>query len=260
MIKDISNSIQKEVKALHRRKSRDEKKLFFIEGLRFVNEALSENIDIKYIVISETFKRENDVSQLLNSGVNIYLASDKIIKELSDTDTPQGIIGVIPYLQFENKTSEKQGHKTYVVLDAIQDPGNMGTIIRTSDAVNVDRIVLSKGCVDIYNPKVLRATMGSIFRVSITRVEDLKDYIIGLKHQNFEVLAAHLKGTENYFHVDLTGNTAIVIGNEANGICDEVSLACDKLVKIPMLGNIESLNAGVSASIILYEILRQRSS
>ena len=257
MIKDISNSIQKEVKSLHRKKSRDEKGLFFIEGLRFVNEALGENIDIKYIVVSETFISENDISQLLNRKIDIYLASDKIVKELSDTDTPQGIIGVVPYLQLQNLGQEQKTYETYLLLDAIQDPGNMGTIIRTADAVNIDKIVLSKGCVDIYNPKVLRSTMGSIFRVSIVRVDNLKDYIVTLKHQNFKVLAAHLAGKENYFDVDLTGNTAIVIGNEANGICDEVSCVCDKLIKIPMLGKIESLNAGVSASIILYEALRQ---
>ena len=257
MIKDISNSIQKEVKSLHRKKSRDEKGLFFIEGLRFVNEALGENIDIKYIVVSETFISENDISQLLNRKIDIYLASDKIVKELSDTDTPQGIIGVVPYLQLQNCAQQHKTYETYLLLDAIQDPGNMGTIIRTADAVNIDKIVLSKGCVDIYNPKVLRSTMGSIFRVSIVRVDNLKDYIVTLKHQNFKVLAAHLAGKENYFEVDLTGNTAIVIGNEANGICDEVSCVCDKLIKIPMLGKIESLNAGVSASIILYEALRQ---
>lgn len=254
----ISNSIQKEVKLLHKRKNRDERKLFFIEGIRFVKEAIQEDINIKYIIISDKLKDDKEVNEILkNAKVNIYIATDKIIKELSDTDTPQGIIAVIPYLQFLDDTKDNKNN-TYLILDSVQDPGNMGTIIRTADATGVNKIILSKGCVDIYNPKVLRATMGSIFRTNIVLVDELRCYIRELKNQNFMVFAAHLGGVKNYFEVNLKNNVAIVIGNEANGIREEVANECSGLIKIPMLGKIESLNAGVSASVILYEILRQK--
>ena len=258
MINTITNSIHKEVKLLHKRKNRDEKNLFFIEGIRFVKDAILGNVDIKYIVVSENLIKDSEIDKLLkNTNAKIYVATEKIIKDLSDTDTPQGIIAVLPYLDFDKQMDDKKS-KTFLILDAIQDPGNMGTIIRTADATGTDKIILSKGCVDIYNPKVLRATMGSIFRTNVMMVENLVDYIKMLKKEGFMVLAAHLDATESYFDIDLKGNVAVVIGNEANGIRKEVSDVCSKYIKIPMIGNIESLNAGVSASVILYEVLRQK--
>ena len=224
-----------------------------------MKEAIQENINIKYIIVSETLKNNDEINLLLkNTNVDIYLATDKIIKELSDTDTPQGIIAVIPYLKLDDNKLKNDKEKTFLILDTIQDPGNMGTMIRTADATGTDKIILSKGCVDIYNPKVLRATMGSIFRTNIMLVDDLKSYINELKTKDFLVLAAHLGGTKNYFDINLKGNVAVVIGNEANGIRQEVADVCSNLIKIPMLGKIESLNAGVSASVILYEVLRQK--
>ena len=252
MIRDITNSIRKELKELHKRKNRDDKRLFFIEGLRFVKEALYSDAQIKYIVVSES-QINNIDKNLLDKVLDVYLATDKVIKELSATDTPQGIIAVLPYLDFVPKKDLSR----ILILDSLQDPGNMGTIIRTADATNIDGIILSKGCVDIYNPKVLRATMGSIFRIFIMRVEKLEDSIIELKSNGITVLGAHLNASKNYFDIDLRENVAIVIGNEANGISDEVTNSCSELIKIPMMGKIESLNAGVSASVILYEMLRQ---
>ena len=227
-----------------------------------MKEAIQENINIKYIIVSETLKNNDEINLLLkNTNVDIYLATDKIIKELSDTDTPQGIIAVIPYLKLDDNKLKNDKEKTFLILDTIQDPGNMGTMIRTADATGTDKIILSKGCVDIYNPKVLRATMGSIFRTIfpiISSNHTRKSYINELKTKDFLVLAAHLGGTKNYFDINLKGNVAVVIGNEANGIRQEVADVCSNLIKIPMLGKIESLNAGVSASVILYEVLRQK--
>lgn len=252
MIKDITNNIRKEVLGLHNKKNRDDKRLFFIEGLRFIKEALVNKVEIKYIIISDKLINSIDIN-LLGEIPTIYLATDKIIKELSDTSSPQGIIAVLPYLSLK----PKKKFDKILILDALRDPGNMGTIIRTADATNIDGIIMSKDCVDIYNPKVLRSTMGSIFRVYISRVENLVDTIIKLKCEGMDVLAAHLGASRNYFDIDFRKNVAVVIGNEANGISDEVSKVCSDLIKIPMIGEIESLNAGVSASIILYEILRQ---
>lgn len=253
MIKDITNSIQKEVIELHKRKKRDEKRLFFIEGLRFVKEALYNDVKISYIIISKDLLESID-KELLGKMPDIYLAEDRVIKKLSDLDTPQGIIAVLPYLGFVPQRNLSK----VLILDSLQDPGNMGTIIRTADATDIDGIILSKGCVDIYNPKVLRATMGSIFRVFLMRVDNLEDTIVNLKCEGLTILGAHLNSNKNYFDVDFTKNVAVVIGNEANGISDKITNMCDELIKIPMIGEIESLNAGVSASVILYEMLRQR--
>ena len=145
-----------------------------------------------------------------------------------------------------------------VVLENVTDPGNMGTLIRTADAAGADGIFLSKGCVDIYNPKVIRATMGSIFHLPIYRNLNLMDLMEDFKNNNVKTLAAHLKGTSTPYKVDMTTACAVIIGNEANGLSDEISEMASDLVKIPMPGKAESMNAGIAGGILIYEAVRQR--
>ncbi|MBP5426862.1 MAG: 23S rRNA (guanosine(2251)-2'-O)-methyltransferase RlmB [Clostridiales bacterium] len=255
MIRDIPVSIQKEIRLLHRKKGRDDKQKFFVEGTRIVKEAIKENVEIDYVVITDLIEKTHLLVKLLEDrGVDIYVSTDKVMKELSDTDTPQGIIAVIPYL----KNVDNPYDDVVLVLDSIQDPGNMGTILRTADAAGVSRVIMSKGSVDVYNPKVLRSTMGSIFRVPIERHSDLESTILELKREGYITLAMHLKGQKNYYDVNLRNKVVIVVGNEANGMKDNIANVCDELVKIPMRGRIESLNASVSASIMMYEVLRQK--
>lgn len=255
MIKDITLGIQKDIHSLHRKKSRDEKKKFFIEGVRIVEEAILENVNIDYIVISDTFDRDHKIVRLLvDKGINIYVSRDKMMKGLSDTETPQGVIAVVDYINILPNLNED----VIVVLDSIQDPGNMGTILRTADAVGVNRVIVSKGSVDVYNPKVLRSTMGSIFRVPIEKVDDLVSSIIKLKSEGYNVVATHLEGEKNHYNVNFKNKVAIVVGNEASGVRDEVAISCDELIKIPMRGKTESLNVSVAAGVVMYEALRQR--
>lgn len=255
------NPVVKEIKALSNRKYREEKKLYFIEGIRFVEEAFKENAQIDKILISEKLASVKGGEELLAkinvSGYGTYMLNEKLFKEISETESPQGVLAVIKTRQYD--FSDIMGDNNFIlILESIQDPGNMGTIIRTADAAGITGIVMSKGCVDIYNPKVLRSTMGSIFRVPIYMSGDLRETMNCIKKKGIKVYAAHLKGEINYFKADFKGNIAVVIGNEANGISDMAAECSDELLKIPMSGRIESLNASVAASVLMYEAVRQR--
>ncbi len=240
-IQSEKNKIIKEINSLKLRKNRQKLKLFILEGERLISEAED---SISYVVASESYKGNIKFD---------YTVSDSLFAKISDTVSPQGVLAVcrITEHKFENKDSKP----LYVLLENIQDPGNMGTIIRTADAAGADGVFLSKGCVDIYNPKVVRSTMGSIFHLPIYTDFDL----VGLLEEiNVPSIAAHLKGNKTPYDVDMTRGAAIIIGNEGNGISDELSEKADNLVKIPMPGKAESMNAGVAAAIMIYEALRQR--
>lgn len=260
IITSPQNQIIKHVKSLYEKSKRDKLGQFFVEGLRIVEDALLNNAEIEFVVVSESSIAKKEVEGLVDrlkeKGSLIYEVSDKIFKEISDTETPQGILTVVKKPEFELERVISSG-EFLVLLENIQDPGNMGTIIRTADAAGASGIILSKGCVDICNPKVLRSTMGSIFHLPIIKVDNFEEIISNLNENGFNVLAAHLDGQTWHFDVDMRNKTAVVIGNEANGISDNVAKEC-KLTKIPMLGKAESLNASVSAGIIIYEYVRQK--
>jgi len=262
LITSSQNTVVKELKSLKTKRTRDEKGLFFIEGIRFMEEALKENAEFDKIFISEKLADINGGSEILkrinNESYTIYSLPDKLFKEISDTENPQGILATIRFRKMSADEIHEDG-RFYIILDSLQDPGNMGTIIRTADAAGVSGIIISKGCVDIYNPKVLRSTMGSVFHIPLYHSEDLIKTINKLKKSGCKIYAAHLKGSVNYFEEDMRGRSAIIIGNEANGISDEIAEQADVLVKIPMPGRAESLNASVAASLLMYEVVRQQN-
>lgn len=262
LITSIHNPIIQHVKSLHQKNKRDKLNQLFIEGYRIVKDAFERNAVFEFVVTKDT-TNNNDVEELLsiaeNRGIKIHNTTEKVFNELSDTKTPQGILAVIHKPQYDLHTLFQTDNAFFILLENLQDPGNMGTIIRTADAAGVTGVIVSKGSVDIYNPKVLRATMGSIFHLPIVGVDEIEVMIARLKNNNFNVYAAHLEGNSNCFEVDMTHKTAIVIGNEANGISDKVAKQC-QLIKIPMLGKAESLNASVSAAIITYEYVRQKTN
>ena len=236
-----NNKIVKEINSLKLRKNREKLGLFIVEGERLVGEAL--NLAL-YTVSSESYK---------GSIKTDYTLSDSIYNQLSDTVNPQGIMAVckIEKREFQN-TDEAP---IYILLENIQDPGNMGTIIRTGDAAGASGIFISKGSVDIYNPKVLRSAMGSVFHLPIYTDCDLNTVIDRL---NVKTVAAHLKGNKTPYDVNMRDGIAVLIGNEGNGLSDELSSKADYLVKIPMPGKAESMNAAVAASIMIYEAVRQK--
>jgi len=260
-ISSAQNPVIKEVKALKQKKFREESGMFFIEGIRFVEEALKENISINKVLVSECLEEINGGKEILKEvnerGYAVFTLPRKLFMEVSDTKSPQGILAV---LQDRNcKIQDTYDERNFfIVLEEIQDPGNMGTIIRTADAVGATGVVLSKGCVDVYNPKVLRSTMGSVFHIPICTSEDIFKTLDDMKSKGIKVCAAHIGGDCDYYDMDFTDNIAVIIGNEANGISGKMKDYADILVKIPMPGKAESLNASVAAGILMYEVLRKR--
>ncbi len=260
-IQSSQNNTIKEIKALHQKKHRDAQGLYFVEGIRFVYDAIDNEQKINKIIISDKLETLNGGNQLISriseACSDIYAVPDKLFREISDTQTPQGVLAVLEKRHTDLQATIKAGN-AIVVLDGLQDPGNVGTIIRTADAAGVSAVLMTKGCVDLYSPKVLRSTMGSVFHMPIFENLDITDIIQMLKANDYKVIASHLEGENNYYDEDLACKSAIIVGNEANGINDETAAAADRLVKIPMPGRAESLNASIAAGIMIYELVRQR--
>lgn len=256
-ISSKDNERIKYTKSLLKSKNRQKESKYIIEGYRILTLAIECNADLDYVFINETFEdkeeHKNFLKILENKNIKIFKTNNKIFKDLVDTENTQGILGVIKFKERKIEHNISHEDKFVLILDRIQDPGNMGTIIRTADAAGVDAIIALKGCVDIYNPKVIRSTMGSIFDMNIihcTQDECLEE----LKSKDFKIVSSYLD-TENYYHETEYGNkVALVIGNEANGVNEDLINESDILVKIPIYGNAESLNAAISSAILMYEI------
>ncbi len=183
----------------------------------------------------------------------IFQVPRELMEHMSDTKNSQGILAVVR----QKKYTELPGD-FFLILDTLQDPGNMGTIFRTAEAAGVDGILMNRDCVDVYSPKVVRATMGAMFRMPFMVSDDLPAEIRRMKSEGVQVYAAHLRGTKNHWDFDYRQPTAFMIGNEGNGLQDEIAALADTYLRIPMMGHTESLNAGVAASVLMYEALRQR--
>ena len=248
IITSKDNEIIKNIKKLKEKKYRLDS--YIVEGIKMVKEAISENQEIELIAIREDFKINFDTK-----NIKIITVSSKVFNDISDVKTPQGILAVIkkkPNKQIETNTD-------YILaLDSLQDPGNMGTIIRTADSANINQIIINKTTVDPYSPKVIRSTMGAIYRTNIIEVEDLKATLKEMKSKGFQIITTDLKATQSIYDINYNNKTVVVIGNEANGVSQEILQTADKKVIIPMLGKTESLNASIAASIMIYEYVRQK--
>ena len=251
IISSKENSIIKEVKKLKEKKYRKDK--YIIEGFKMVEEAIQEKIRIDLIVISEAFYNTNlYISKMIND-YNYVIVSNNVFKELADVKTPQGIMAVV----YKNLKQNIDINTNYImILDDVQDPGNIGTIIRTLDSANIKQLVVSRGTVDSYSPKVVRSTMGAIFRVNVIEVENLKETLAELKQKGFKIVSTSLQTDKSIYDINYD-KKVVVIGNEANGVSREIQDNSDIKVKIPMLGKTESLNASVAASIMIYEYVTQ---
>ena len=257
MITSKDNDKVKYTKSLLKTKNRNKESKFIIEGYRILTLAIECSANIEYVFINEDFENKQDHVEFLNllenKNINIDKTTNKIFNDLVDTENTQGILGVVKFKSKNLQENLNDKDKFVLILDRIQDPGNMGTIIRTADAAGVDSIIALKGCVDIYNPKVIRSTMGSIFDMNIIYASQ-NECVDALKHHNFDIVSSYLN-TDNYYNeVKYNNKVALVIGNEANGINDELVSMSDVLVKIPIYGNAESLNAAISSAILMYEI------
>lgn len=257
IIESKQNSLIKEVKKLHTRKYRIEKKQFIVEGFRFVKEAIKSSFNVPYIFVSDNGKDKYDsfnIKEYIKSDTKTYYIKDSLLKEICNTNTPQGILAVVDYKKIQPQ--DKEGF--YILADKVQDPGNMGTIIRTAHASGALGVLLTKGTVDIYNDKTLRSTMGSIFNIPVIEDENF-NVINNLKNKGFKLLVSSLDASKSFYDIDLTGKIIISVGNEGNGISEEIYNISDEKVKLPMPGGTESLNVSVAASVMMYEALRQKS-
>ena len=263
LISSSQNPAVKAVKSLKNRRDREEKGLYYVEGLRIVEEALKERADIAEIAVSEEFaadlRNTGILSQIEALKLKTYLLPQKLFKEITDTETPQGILAIMRIRRHELKRDlDKNG--LYLILDSIRDPGNLGTMIRTADAAGFSGVILSKGCVDPYNPKVLRSTMGSVFHMPVYQASDITETVKYLKENGISLYVTHLEGKASIFQANMGSGAAIVIGSEAEGVGEDLKSLADLLVRIPMPGRAESLNASVAAGIMMYEAVRQRTS
>ena len=256
MITSTSNQQVKRLLQLQKKsKARNEEKVFVVEGLRMFAEVPKKSVERVYI--SETLY--NKKKQELNLQDFPYeILSDNVFERVSDTQTPQGILCVVKQPEYNLQELLKKENPHFVVLDNLQDPGNLGTIVRTAEGAGVDAVFMSKDCVDIYNPKTIRSTMGSIYRVPFIYIEDIPNLLDVFKQNGIQSYAAHLDGENAYDQENYKEGTAILIGNEGNGLREEVWKNADILVRIPMCGQVESLNAAIAASVLMFEVFRQR--
>ena len=257
--------IKQIVKMLSTPKERKYSGKYMAEGLRMVREIPAEDLD-QIFITDEFFKNhvieDERLLKLVNSAINrndCYIVSDIVLRKLADTENPQGIVATVKMKTYElsDLLGDASDVPMILVIEKMQDPGNMGTIIRTAEGAGATGLLVSYDSVDIYSPKVVRSSMGSILRKPIVVTYDLLGDIGKLKEKGIKIYGMHLDGSSIY-ETNLTGPSAFLIGNEGNGLSKEISEQADKLLRIPMMGEVESLNAGASATIIAYEAFRQR--
>lgn len=258
IISSKDNEVVKHIKKLKEKKYRDLNKEYIIEGIKVIKEAINEKVDIKQIVICENCINNEIIPKDIMYEIAKYeciYVTEKIFNTLTDVSTPQGILAIISKSAQTNEISYDED--IIVALDDIQDPGNLGTILRTIDSIGIKQVIISDKTADAYNPKVIRSTMGAIFRVKIIESKNLKETLETIKKNKFQIVVTSLQTNNSVYDIDYN-KKVIVIGNEANGVEKQIQDIADKKVKIPMLGKTESLNASVATGIILYEYVRQK--
>ena len=258
VITSKDNEFLKHVKKLKEQKYRDKSQEFIIEGIKLVKEAIEEKANIKQIIICDNCEDTGIIPKDLMYEIakyNCIYVTENILKTMSDVNAPQGIMAIIG----RNNKEKDIDYSQYIIvaLDDIQDPGNLGTILRTVDSIGLNQLWVSKGTADCYNPKVVRSTMGAIFRIKIIECEDLEQTLKETQKNNFKLVVSSLQTNNCLYDINFD-KKVIIIGNEANGVEPQIQEMADEKIKIPMLGKTESLNASVATGIILYEYVRQK--
>lgn len=260
VITSKDNEIVKSIKKLKEKKYRMQEQAFLVEGIKLVQEAIQEQMTIRKVVICEDCTTDASIDQNLLYEIakqDCIYVSKNVFYTLTDVVNPQGILAVIEKKSEESSIDYQED--MIIVLDGIQDPGNLGTILRTMDSAGFKQIILSENSADPYNPKVVRSTMGAIYRINMIQSTNIIETLKNLQKNKFQVVATSLQTQETIYTMDYH-KKAIVIGNEANGVSKEVLELAGKKVRIPMLGKTESLNAAVATSIIVYEYVRRKLS
>ncbi|SHI93418.1 TrmH family RNA methyltransferase [Desulfofundulus thermosubterraneus] len=260
MIRSKANPQVKYLRRLARRSQRDKEGHFLLEGVRLVEEALSSGWPVKMLVYSPSGSERAAVllEAARERGIQLLPVEEKLLAELADTATPQGVLAVVEKPGYTLEETLAAGPSLLLVVDGVQDPGNLGTIIRSADAAGAGGVILFPGTVDLYNPKTIRATMGSLFHLPVAAVREGEDVLVRLKTAGLVLVAGVPAGGIPLPTVDLTRPLALMVGSEARGLSPELLACADLLATVPMPGRAESLNVAVAASIMLYEAVRQR--
>lgn len=258
-ILSLQNARVKSWAQLQEKKHRDKQNKFIVEGIHLVQEALLSGADVECVAFDMDQGIPYELREIPDNGRRVEWigVTEAIISKVSQTLTPQPVFAVV---RKEQKTWDKlftDRNKPVIVLDGLQDPGNVGTIIRSADASGAAGVILGKGCADLYNPKTLRSTMGSVFHLPIIE-GNLAELLPKAREQGAKLVTTSLEGTASAFQYDFTGSCWIVIGSEGSGVSPEVAALVDDAIIIPMPGSAESLNAAMAATVLLFEALRQR--
>jgi len=262
VITSNQNKIIKHAKSLQMKKYRDLNNQFLIEGIKLVREALTCDVNISSLLYHNKASNNTDIQEIISAclkkGISVYELEEKPYLEVSETKTPQGIIGIGYKKIYDMDLLIKKDNYNVVLLEEVQDPGNVGTIIRTADAFGFDFVILSKGCADIYSGKTIRSTMGSLFHIPVIDCLDIAEVISTLNNAEVLTLAATPHGGAACYDIEYKNRNTIIIGNESKGLSDTVMNMVKIKANIPMLGKAESLNASVAASTIMYELMRYK--
>ncbi len=278
MITSLNNGrIKHAIQLKEKSRTRNEEGLFVAEGLKMFEEAPLSKIREIYCredvwqKMEESYRKApldklsgiyKKIMTCEKQGIVVEIVSEEVFRKLSDTQTPQGLFFLMEKMTYDltallKKAGERKEQKgkrpLFLILEDVQDPGNLGTMIRTGEGAGVDGILMSKGTADIYNPKTIRSTMGSLYRVPFLYTGNLKQTIEQLQKAGIRIYAAHLKGTKSYREPDYAGGAAFLVGNEGNGLKEETAALADEYIRIPMLGKLESLNAAVAAALLMYQ-------
>ena len=260
MITSVSNARVKQVVQWQTKaKERKKDNVFLAEGMKMFEEAPAEWIQEVYVeeAVFQKLERVSSIYKKLEQ-IGYETVSEEVFKKMSDTQTPQGILTVLKRPVYHLEELLQVENPLFVLLEDLQDPGNLGTIVRTGEGAGVTAVLMSKNTVDIFNPKTIRATMGSVYRVPFVYVENVEDTIKSLHNANVKTYAAHLAGKDYYDSFSFREGTAFLIGNEGNGLQKSTADAAFSYLKIPMEGQVESLNAAIATSLLMYEAHRQR--
>jgi TrmH family RNA methyltransferase len=259
MISSTANARVKNIVALQKKgKERKSQGLFVIEGRKLFEEVLRDAPEaICEVYVTEAYLEQPGHKELLEK-VSYEIVTDSVMKVMAETMEPQGILATVRIPQYDKKSLMEKKEAVWIALEDLRDPGNLGTVLRTAEAAGVTGVLLSDSSVDMYNPKVVRSTMGAIFRVPHFYLSDFLGELDLMRQAGATLYAAHLQGTQYYDEPEYEGCSVILIGNEANGLSDEATAKANCLVKIPMEGKAESLNAAVATSLFVYEAYRKR--
>ena len=262
-MQELTKEKLRQIYRLKTEKGRGKEEKFLIEGLRLCQEAFSSGWDVQLVFFSSEFggsaAGEKLIQQFSKKGTEIFRTKKKEIEKLTDTETPQGIMAVVKKKKFTLSRDFLKESSLLLGLDSIRDPGNLGTMIRTADAAGADGVLLSKGCVELYNPKVIRSTMGSIFHLPVVEGLDLKEVLPEMKVSGFKIFSSEVHQGKDYSRISYPEKICLLMGGESSGISKEVSNLADERIKIPLFGKAESLNASVAAGILLYEMVRNKN-